>query len=133
MKKVKSTATSATRTKQRGSEDIDAYLGALPENQRRALQRVRQAVRAAAPDAEEAFVYGVPGFRLDGKPLVCYAGFKHHCGFYPMSQDVIATHASEIRRHDVSKGTIRFEADRPLSASLVKNLVKARTAELKKS
>lgn len=132
MKKVNSPATSAARTRQRGSKDIDAYLGALPENQRRALQRVRQAVRAAAPDAEEAFVYGVPGFRLDGKSLVCYAGFKHHCGFYPMSQDVISAHASEFGRHEISKGTIRFEADRPLSASLVKKLVKARTAELRK-
>ncbi len=76
-------------------------------------------------------MYGVPGFRLDGKSLACYACFKHHCGFYPMSPDVIAAHASELEGYEISKGTIRFQAEKPLPAALVKTLVKARAAELR--
>lgn len=93
-------------------------------------EKARQAVQAAAPDAEEAFVYGVPGFKLHGKSLACYAGFKHHCGFYPMSPDVIRAHASQLKGYKISKGTIRFQADKPLLASLVKKLVRARLVEL---
>ncbi|MCK4408532.1 MAG: DUF1801 domain-containing protein [Candidatus Eisenbacteria sp.] len=104
----------------------------MPDDCRKALQGIRKAIRAAAPEAEEAFVYGVPGFKLAGQSLACYAGFKHHCGFYPMSPAVIRAHASELKKYEISKGTIRFQADRSLSAALVKKLVRARAAELKK-
>ncbi|MCB1756465.1 MAG: DUF1801 domain-containing protein [Gammaproteobacteria bacterium] len=84
------------------------------------------------PDADEAFVYGVPGFKLGGKSLVCYAGFKHHCGFYPMSPAVIAAYSSDLAGYEVAKGTIRFQPEKPLPKTLVKKLVKARVAELLK-
>ena len=96
------------------------------------MQGIREAVLAAVPDAEEAFVYGVPGFKLDGKSLACYAGFKHHCGFYPMSPAVIRDYASELNDFEISKGTVRFQAEKSLPISLVKKLVKARAAELRK-
>lgn|GEM_PF-1161449 len=115
----------------RGSDDIDAYLAGRPDQQRRALEQVREAIRAAAPDAIEAFIYGVPGFKLDGKALACYAGFTHHCGFYPMSPEAIAAHASELEGYELSKGTIRFAAEAPLPAALVGKLVTARAAEIR--
>jgi uncharacterized protein YdhG (YjbR/CyaY superfamily) len=95
------------------------------------LRRIRDVVRAAVPGAEEALVYGVPGFKLRGKSLVCYAAFKRHCGFYPLSPAVMAAHATELERYEISKGTIRFQADTPLAKSLIKKLVKARVAELR--
>ena len=125
------TASSSTRARQRDLEHIEAYLVGLPDAPQRALRRIRDAVRAAAPGAEEAFVYGVPGFKLNGKPLVCYASFKRHCGFYPLSPTVIAAHASELERYQISKGTIRFQAEKPLPKSLVTKLVRARAAELR--
>jgi len=123
-------AQARNRTKPRGPKDIETYLGALPADQQRALRHIRKAIRAAAPQAEEAFVYGVPGFKLGGKGLVCYAGFKKHCGFYPMSPDVIEAHAAELQGYELAKGTIRFVTDKPLPAALVKKLVRARVAEL---
>jgi uncharacterized protein YdhG (YjbR/CyaY superfamily) len=84
------------------------------------------------PDAEEAFVYGVPGFKLDGKPLACYAGFKNHCGFYPMSPAVIRAYSSELKDYEVSEGTIRFQPETMLSMTLLKKLVKSRMAEIRK-
>ena len=121
-------AKSRGRAKQHVPQDIDAYLDALPDDQRQALQCIREAIQAAAPDAEEAFVYGVPGFKLHGKSLVCYAGFKHHCGFYPLSPSVIRAHATQLKKYEISKGTIRFQTDKPLPSSLLKKLVKARLA-----
>jgi uncharacterized protein YdhG (YjbR/CyaY superfamily) len=113
------------------ARDIDGYLASLPENQRRALRAIRETIRAAVPDAVEALVYGVPGFKLDGKSLACYAGFKHHCGFYPMSPAVIQSYASELEDFEVSKGTIRFQPEKPLSKTLLKKLINTRVAELR--
>lgn len=117
----------------RGPKDIDDYLSSQPEDYRRALQAIRETVQSAVPDADEDFVYGVPGFKLDGRPLACYAGFKKHCGFYPMSPAVIRAYASELKNFEISKGTIRFQPEKPLSKTLVKKLAKARAAELRKS
>lgn len=123
---------SASRDKKQGPKDADAYLAAQPEAFRRSLQTLREAIHAVVPDAVEAFVYGVPGFRLDGKPLACYAGFKNHCGFYPMSPAVIRAYASELKDYEISEGTVRFRPDRMLSRTLVEKLVKARVAEIRR-
>ncbi len=115
----------------KGPKDLDAYLALQPEAFRRSLQTLRDAIQAVVPDAEETFVYGVPGFKLDGKPLVCYAGFKNHCGFYPMSPAVIRAHSSELKGYEVSEGTIRFQPETMLSTTLIKKLVKSRMAEIR--
>jgi len=113
--------------------DIDAYLASVPAEARVALQNLRAAIHAAAPGAEEGFSYGVPGFRIDGRPLVCFAAFKNHCGFYPMSPAVLRAHAAELAKYETSAGTIRFAPDTPLPAALVKKIVKARMAEVRAS
>jgi uncharacterized protein YdhG (YjbR/CyaY superfamily) len=110
--------------------DIDGYLAALPAAKRGALQKVRAAIRAAAPRAEEGFSYGLPAFRLDERPLVCYGASTNHCSFFPMSPAVIRAHAEDLKKYETSKGTIRFPPDKPLPAALVRKLVKARIAEL---
>ena len=75
-----------------------------------------------------AISYGVPAVRLDGKMLVAFGAGKHHCSFYPGAYP-IAAHAEELQGYDTSKGTVRFPAERPLPAGLVRKLVRARVAE----
>jgi len=116
------------RTGPRGST-IDAYLANSSADQRAVLQKIRVTIRAAAPRAEECISYGLPAFRLDGKPLVAFGATGKHCAFYPMSGTTVAAHAKELARFETSKGTIRFQADDPLPAALVRRLVKARIAE----
>ena len=108
---------------------IDQYLAGVTDVQRAALEKVRATVRAAAPRAEECIAYGLPAFRLDGKRLVAFGAAKTHCAFYPMSGTTIAEHEAELAKWETSKGTIRFQPDRPLPATLVRKLVKARIAE----
>jgi uncharacterized protein YdhG (YjbR/CyaY superfamily) len=109
---------------------IDDYLAAARPDQRAALQKLRKTIRAAAPKAEEGISYGLAAFRLDGRPLVAFGATDKHCAFYPMSSATIADHRGELRTYDTSKGTIRFQPDRPLPAVLVRKLVKARLAEI---
>lgn len=130
MKKAMKGPSSRSTTKPGDTFDLDGYLASLPADARQALQKLRKAISAAAPRAEEGTSYGLPAFRLDGRPLVCFAAATTFCSFYPMSPAVIRAHAADLERYETSKGTIRFPPTRPLPAALVRKLVKARTIEL---
>jgi len=107
---------------------IDEYLAALSDDKRAALEQLRKTIRAAAPKAEECISYQIAAFRLNGM-LVGFGATASHCAFYLMSATTVAAHEAELRGYDTSKGTIRFQADKPLPVALVRKLVKARIAE----
>ncbi|MBU1174751.1 MAG: DUF1801 domain-containing protein [Alphaproteobacteria bacterium] len=109
-------------------EKINAYLEKLPDEQRTALEHVRALVKQVAPQAEEALVYGVPGFKQDGG-LVCYAAFKAHCGFYPMSPIVLDAMKAELAGFETAKGTIRFTPEKPIPDALIAAIVRRRIEE----
>ena len=109
-------------------ETVDDYLATLGADKRAALEKLRKTIKAAAPDAEECISYQLPAFRLNGM-LVGFGATPKHCAFYPMSSTTVEAHKNELKDFETSKGTIRFQADRPLPAALVRKLVKARVAE----
>ena len=108
--------------------NIDEYLAALSADKRAALEKLRKTIKAAAPKAEECISYQIAAFRLNGM-LVGFGATSKHCAFYLMSSSTLETHKDLVKDYDTSKGTIRFQADHPLPASLVRTLVKARIAE----
>ncbi len=108
--------------------NTDEYLAALPDDQRAALERLRKAIRAAAPDAEECLSYQLPAFRKK-RLLVGFGATPKHCALYLMSSRTIEDHQDALTGYDVSKGTIRFAPDKPLPTTLVRKLVKARLTE----
>lgn len=107
---------------------IDEYLRALPDDQRRALTALRAQIKAAAPSAEEYIGYGLAGFKLNGKPLIYMGAAKNHCAIYGARAD--AALAGKLKAFKQSKGTIQFTPDKPIPASLVKLIVKARVEAL---
>jgi uncharacterized protein YdhG (YjbR/CyaY superfamily) len=111
------------------AKTIDEYLAALSNDKREALERLRKTIRAEAPRAEECISYQLPAFRLDGKSLVAFGAATNHCAFYTMSGTTVEAHKKELKDYSTSKGTIRFHPSKPLPASLVRKLVKARIAE----
>jgi uncharacterized protein YdhG (YjbR/CyaY superfamily) len=110
-------------------KSIDEYLATVSDDNRAALEKLRKTIKAAAPKAEECISYRLAAFRLNGKMLVAFGATAKHCAFYPMSSSTVEAHKDDLRNYDTSKGTIRFHADKPLPAALVRKLVKARIAE----
>ena len=108
---------------------IDEYLAGLPEDQRVALEELRQTIHTAAPDAIETISYQMPTFKLNGRFLVSFAGFKNHCSFFPASRKVMAELAGELGPYFSGKGTLRFMVDDPIPAALVRKIVRTRIRE----
>ena len=108
---------------------IDDFLAGVSPEQRAVLERLRRIIRSVAPKVEETISYGVPTFRLEGKGLVGFGATPRHCALYPLSGRTVGQFADELTGFETSKGTIRFQPDRPLPPSLVKRLVRARIAE----
>ena len=110
------------------AETVDGYLATLPEDARATLAKLRKTIKAAAPKATEVISYQIPTFKHEGM-LVAFAAFEGHCGFYIMSPNVLLAHAAELKDYELNKASIRFPANKPLPATLVTKLVKARVAE----
>lgn len=107
---------------------FDEYLAALRPEQRKALQALRRTIHSAAPQAEECISYGLAAFR-QGRMLVALGAKPGHCAFYVMSTTALDVCHSELEGFETSKGTVRFQPERPLPAALVRKLVQVRLAE----
>ena len=111
---------------------VDEYLAAVPEPARSTLQKIRVAIRSAAPpEATEGISYGMPAFKHKGV-LAWFAAFADHCSLFPTAA-VIAAFKNELKGFRTSKGTIQFPVNKPLPATLVKKMVKARLAQIENS
>lgn len=108
-------------------ETIDDYIASCPEDVRPKLEKLRAVIKKAAPGAEEAISYRMPAFKWNG-PLVYFAAFKTHIGFFPTSSP-IPVFRKELSSYQTSKGAIRFPLDRPIPFALVKKIVRYKVKE----
>ena len=111
-------------TKRNAPATIDQYISAFSPDVQAILQEVRQAVRSAAPDAQEAISYQIPAFKLHGA-LVYFAAFKNHIGFYPPIRGN-ARLEKAVSPYAGAKGNLRFPLDRPIPFDLIRRITKLR-------
>jgi uncharacterized protein YdhG (YjbR/CyaY superfamily) len=116
-----------TDAKSAPAKTVDQYLASVPKEARATLENLRKTIKAAAPKATEAISYQMPMYKQNGM-VIGFAAFKDHCSIFPGSA-VMDAYKEDLKGYDTSKGTIRFPANKPLPAALVKKLVKARIAE----
>ena len=107
---------------------IDEYIGAFPVNVQNLLEKMKETIRKAAPEAIESISYQMPTFKLNGKNLVHFAAFKNHIGFYPIPSGIEAF-KKELSPYKQGKGSVQFPLNKPIPYDLVEKIVKYRVKE----
>jgi uncharacterized protein YdhG (YjbR/CyaY superfamily) len=108
-------------------KNVDEYIALQPTEVREKLEKLRQAIKKAAPKAEEVISYQMPAYKFHGM-LVYFAAYKNHIGFYPTGSGIIAF-KNELSVYEGSKGTVRFPLDKSLPLGLISKIVKFRVKE----
>ena len=109
-------------------ESVDEYIAAQPEALRPKLEQVRAAIRRAVPDAVEIIGYRVPGYKLHGRPMLYFAGFKQHYSLFAASGTFFAALKDELRGYELRKGTVHFPLSKPVPVKLISRIAKLRAA-----
>lgn len=121
-------------------DEVDAYLAGVPEPQRSTLETVRARILdtlrspdgvVAGHEPVECITYGVPTVKVEGRSIAGFAAYARHCSYFPMSGAVLGTLEDELVGYATSRGTLRFPVDAPLSAELVRLLVRARQQDVR--
>jgi uncharacterized protein YdhG (YjbR/CyaY superfamily) len=110
------------------AKNVDEYLHALPEADRTQLEKLRQAIKMAAPKAEEVISYQIPTYKYKG-PLVHFAAFENHCSLIVISKNILEIFEKQLKPYTISGRTIHFTSDKPIPAALVQKIVKTRIKE----
>ena len=103
---------------------VDAYIARQPEAAQAVLRRVRRIIRKVLPDAEETISYQIPAYKIDGRYVVYFAGWKQHWSLYPITEPVQSSLGSALASYELSKGTVRFPLTNPVPAALVERIVR---------
>ena len=110
------------------TEEVERYLNEFSGNIRQRLDVVRKIIRDAAPEAVESIGYGMPAYKLNGKPLVYFAGFPNHIGLYatPNGHEAFK---KEFAPYKQGKGSVQFPLDQPLPVELIRRVVEYRVSQ----
>ena len=114
--------------KQSGPKSVDEYIAAQPEAVRPKLEQVRATIRRAVPEAVEGIGYRMPGYKLRGKPMLYFAGFKEHYSLFAASGTFFAALEDDLRGYELRKGTVHFPLTEPVPVKLISRIAKLRAA-----
>jgi uncharacterized protein YdhG (YjbR/CyaY superfamily) len=110
-------------------KSVDEYIAAQPDAVQAILGLVRSAIRKAVPGADEVISYKIPTYKLDGRAVLYFAGWKEHYSVYPASVPLVAAFKDELASYKIDKGTIRFPLSQPVPVKLIERIAKFRAQE----
>ena len=112
------------------AQSVAEYIGRFPQNVQQVLEEVRTTVQKAAPEAKETISYAMPAYTVEGKPLVYFAGYKNHIGFYATPTGH-AAFKKQLLKYKQGKGSVQFPLDKDMPLTLITKMVKFRLKEVK--
>jgi uncharacterized protein YdhG (YjbR/CyaY superfamily) len=115
------------------AKTVDEYIASQPDAARSVLERVRSTIRKALPAADEVISYQIPAFKLHGRVVIYFAGWKQHYSLYPASSHLVAAFKDELAPYEVNKGTIRFPFSKTAPVKLIGGIARflAKEAEVR--
>ncbi len=114
-------------------KSVTEYIASQPKEVRGVLRLVRSAIRKAVPKAEEVISYQIPAYKLNGRIMIYFAGWKRHYSLYPATRRVVAAFKKELAPYEVNnKGTARFPLDEPVPVKLIQAIARFRAEEVAK-
>ncbi len=113
------------------ARNIDDYIKDFPAEVQEILQKIRSIIRENAPDATEEIAYGMPAYKTNKKPLVYFAGFSKHIGFYAIPSGHKAFE-EELSVYKGGKGSVQFPLNQPIPYDLIRKMVIYRVQENEK-
>jgi uncharacterized protein YdhG (YjbR/CyaY superfamily) len=111
-------------------KSVDQYIASQPPVARGVLERVRIAIRKGVPAAQETISYKIPAYKLHGRSVLYFAGWKQHYSLYPAGDRVVAEFKDELAPYRISKGTIRFSLSKPVPVKLIQRIAKFRAKQV---
>jgi uncharacterized protein YdhG (YjbR/CyaY superfamily) len=111
-------------------KSIDEYIASRPEDVQPVLKRVRSTIKKAVPGAEEVISYQIPAYKLQGRSVLYFAGWKEHYSLYPSTARLAAAFKNELKPYEIAKGTIRFPLSEPIPVKLIEGIAKFRAMEV---
>ena len=109
-------------------DEIDQYISQFPPPVQEVLRTIREVIKRTAPDATEKMAYGMPGYKTHGRPLVYFAAYKNHIGFYPTPSG-IKKFEKELSIYKGAKGSVQFPLDQPMPYDLIRKITAFRVKE----
>ena len=113
-------------------KSVDDYIASQPEAVQGVLERVRSTIRKSVPGAEEVISYKIPTYKVQGDPVLYFAGWKQHYSLYPSTARLVAAFKDDLAPYEISKGTIRFPLAEPVPVTLIAALAKFRSTEVRR-
>ena len=111
-------------------KNVEEYISSFPESTQQLLSQVRETILKHAPEAVESISYGMPAYKLKGKPLVYFAGYKNHIGFYATPAGHTAF-AAELAIYKQGKGSVQFPINQPMPLDLIGRMVAFKVLNVK--
>jgi uncharacterized protein YdhG (YjbR/CyaY superfamily) len=113
-----------------GFKSVDEYMASQPEATRGVLERVRRTIRKALPGSEEVISYQIPAYKLNGRTVIYFAGWRQHYSVYPSTDRLVARFKKDLAGYEVSKGTIRFPLSEAVPVKLIEAVARFRAKEV---
>ena len=107
-----------------GVKSVDEYIASQPEAMRGVLRRLRSIIRKVMPRAEEMISYKIPTYKLNGRAVLYFAGWRQHYSLYPSNDRLVAAFEHDLAPYEISKGTIRFPLSEPVPVKLIEGIAK---------
>jgi len=113
-----------------GFKSVDEYIASQPEDVQNVLKRVRSTICKAVPGTEEVISYQIPTYKMNGRPVLHFAGWRQHYSLYPSNDRLVAAFKDALAPYEVNKGTIRFPLSEPVPVKLIEGIARFRAKEV---